>query len=276
MCLLLQVLHVGDEHEWINDAIIVEEHTNDLASVVGVHGLDHGVDSVTDALCARLRIHLLKSVKIYATDAWLLSGGFASVHFLVSCGSAHHLGLSGLSLGSLGLIHLHLLWRHGHGHALGGATWLTLYNSVVVTRLRLAWATVPLVVVVLTVTVLVLAAALTVVASLAAVVLVVAAGAGVVVCIATSVVDHTWGALHLATEATLEVLQHLVVAALLALLVQLLGGHPELDGEWASTEGCRLIEALDSSLGAVDFLVQNEVLAVCSIWVEIFALTKLD
>jgi len=99
---------------------------------------------------------------------------------------------------------------------------------------------------------------------------------------AVAVLALTTHTLH-ATRAVLgtehvaeEVLLNFLEAALLTLLVQFLGGHPELDGEGASAEGRRLIEGLDGPLGEVDVLVENEVLAVGSLGVEILALAKLD
>ena len=65
-------------------------------------------------------------------------------------------------------------------------------------------------------------------------------------------------------------------AALLTLLVKLLCGHPELNRERASAEGGRLIEGLDCPLSTVDVFVEDEVLAVSSRGIEIFALAKLN
>lgn len=84
----------------------------------------------------------------------------------------------------------------------------------------------------------------------------------------------TW----LATELEVfhEVLLHFLEAALLTLLMELLSGHPELDAQGTSTEGGRLIEALNGLLRAVDVFIENEVLTVRGIWVEVFALTQLN
>jgi hypothetical protein len=73
-----------------------------------------------------------------------------------------------------------------------------------------------------------------------------------------------------------EVLLDLVETALFTLLMQLLGGHPELHGEGASTEWGRLVESLDRALRTLDLLVEHEVLPVSGLWIEIFALSKFD
>lgn len=73
-----------------------------------------------------------------------------------------------------------------------------------------------------------------------------------------------------------KVLLDFLEAALLTLLVQLVSGHPELDGEGASTEGCRLVELLDGTLGAVDVLVEDEILTVGRVGVKVFALAQFN
>lgn len=77
-------------------------------------------------------------------------------------------------------------------------------------------------------------------------------------------------------EVLHEVLLHLLETALLAFLVELVGGHPELDGESAGSEGGGLVEALDCFLGALDVLVENEVLAVSGTGVKVFSLTQFN
>ena len=77
-------------------------------------------------------------------------------------------------------------------------------------------------------------------------------------------------------EVLHEVLLNLVEAALLTLLVQLLGGHPELDGEGAGAERCRLIEALNGTLGTFDVSVEDEILSVGCVGIKIFSLTQFN
>lgn len=84
----------------------------------------------------------------------------------------------------------------------------------------------------------------------------------------------TWLATKL--EVFHEVLLHFLEAALLTLLMELLSGHPELDAQGTSTEGGRLVEALNGLLCAVDVFIENEVVTVRGIWVEVFALTQLN
>ena len=77
-------------------------------------------------------------------------------------------------------------------------------------------------------------------------------------------------------EVLHKVLLNLVEAALLTLLMQLLGGHPELDGEGAGAERCRLIEALNGTLGTFDVSVEDEILSVGCIGIKIFSLTQFN
>ena len=74
---------------------------------------------------------------------------------------------------------------------------------------------------------------------------------------------------------THEILLHFLEAALLALLVQLLSGHPELDGKGSSTERRRLVKKLNCTLGAVDILIEDEVLTVGCRRIKVFTLTEL-
>ena len=78
------------------------------------------------------------------------------------------------------------------------------------------------------------------------------------------------------TETLLEVLEHFVVATLLTFLMQLLSGHPELNGEGTGTEWAGLVETLDSFLRALNFLVKNEVLVVGGLGVEVFTLAQFN
>ena len=77
-------------------------------------------------------------------------------------------------------------------------------------------------------------------------------------------------------EVLHKVLLNLVEAALLTLLVQLLSGHPELDGEGAGAERCRLIEALNGTLGRFDVSVEDEILSVGCVGIKIFSLTQFN
>ena len=281
VCLLLQVVEVGDKHEWIDDPVVVEEHANDLTSELTVLLLHHRVDCITDVLSARLLVHLLEGVDVNARDTlWCCIGGllacsrriYRHLNVLATVRSltAHHLGLGG-GLSLRGLVHLELLRRHLDGLTTSGS-WLTI------TLLGHAFSTVVIVLIV-AVTVLVLASCAVVASlvTLVVVVLVIADATGIVVHVTTSVLLHVvHAALELRVEAALEVLENLVVAALLTLLMQLLSRHPELYGEGTSTERCSLVKTLDSPFSALDVLVEDEVLTIGGIWIEVFALTKLD
>ena len=284
MCLLLQVSEVGDKHEWVDDSVVVKKHANDLTSELTVLRLHHRVDSVADVLRACLLIHLLQGVDVDAWDALRCCVGgllarsrclvHSHLHVLASvwCLTAHHLCLGGgLSLRCL--VHLQLLGCHLDGLATSGG-WLSI--ALVIWHATLGTVVIVLIVAV-TVLILTSLAIIASLVTLVVVVLIVAGATGVVVRVPTSVVLHVVHASgHLRVEAALEVLKHLVVAALLTLLMQLLSGHPELDGEGTSTEGRGLIKFLDSPLSTVDVFVEDEVLAVGGIWIEVFALTELD
>ena len=208
--LLLQVLEVGDQLNGVNDSVVVKEHASDLASGVTVLSLDVSVDAVADFLAALSGLHSLKTLEV-----------------------------NGLRLGHL-LLHGHLSLVRGHlgvrSHS-DGVDGLLLLRNVAVTATLTGRALAAAVVLELT-------------TALAVVALLVARGTIVVVVVATLTVA-TWctttvltAVLHvvaversLGKEALHEVLLHLLEAALLALLVQLLGGHPELNGEGAGTEG---------------------------------------
>jgi hypothetical protein len=107
--------------------------------------------------------------------------------------------------------------------------------------------------------------------------------ATLVVVLAVSALVHA-SVLHATTEllglcvvkVLHEVLLDFLEAALLTLLVQLVGGHPELYGEGAGAEGSGLVEALNGFLGAVDIAVENEVLTVGRVGVKVLALSELD
>lgn len=58
--------------------------------------------------------------------------------------------------------------------------------------------------------------------------------------------------------------------------MQLLRGHPELDGEGTRAEGRSLIKALDGALGTLDVFEEHEVLAIGSGGVEVLALAHFN
>ena len=116
---------------------------------------------------------------------------------------------------------------------------------------------------------------LTAILSLLAVALVVVVRASTMVALSTNLLHSTVLATLVGKDGTHEVLLHFLEAALLALLVQLLSGHPELDGKGSSTERRRLVEKLNCTLGAVDILIEDEVLTVGCRRIKVFTLTEL-
>lgn len=242
--LLLKVLEVGNQLDGVNDSVVVEEHASDLASGVTVLLLDVSVDAVTDFLATLSVLHGLK---------------------------AHN--VNGLSLSHL-LLHGHLIWVISK--LLSVVSWHTVNGG----SLLLLVAITASLTVVLAATVVELAT-LTVVTVLEAGAVVVEVATLTVATLRTTteltaVLHVVSGEDRLSKETLHEVLLDLLEATLLALLVQLLSGHPELNGEGAGTEGCGLVEALDSTLGAVDVFIKHEVLSVGSLRVEVLALAQFN
>lgn len=56
--LLVQVLEVGHELDWVDDTLVVEQHARDLASHVAVGLLDHAEDGISDLLSPVCRLQL--------------------------------------------------------------------------------------------------------------------------------------------------------------------------------------------------------------------------
>mmetsp|Transcript_15055 Transcript_15055/g.19025 ORF Transcript_15055/g.19025 Transcript_15055/m.19025 type:complete len:254 (-) Transcript_15055:1192-1953(-) len=253
MRLLLKVDKVGYEADRVDDALVIEEHTGDLAGGLAVALLDNLVDVVTDLLAALSGIKLLETLDVGSAHELLLLLG-------------HH-----LLLHDLGLVGGHLRLGRGDLSGGGGGLGLLLLSLVALAAAALAH------VVAVAATVVELAALATVL-TLVALALVSAMGAATVLALATHLLHATGAELAalVGVDGAHEVLLHLLEAALLALLVKLLGGHPELDGEGTGAEGSRLVEELDGTLSAVDVLEQDEVLAVCRLRVEIFTLTKFN
>lgn len=245
--LLLEVLHVGDQLDGVDDAVVVEEHASDLASGVTVLGGDELVDSVTNLLTLLVGV---KGVETAYIDRGELGLGL----------------LHGLHLLLLDL--LSLLGGHSLGH--GALAWLLL-NEFAASTLTVHVAGATTVVVELAALAVV---ALTLVSTLALVVATLAIGT---LAHLAAVVLHAVVALAVgAVEVFHEVLLHFLEATLLAFLVELVSGHPELDGEGACTEGRGLVEALNGSLGGLDVFVEDKVLAVGGVGVEVLALAQLD
>ena len=270
MGFLVQVVDVADELDRVDDLLVVEQHTSDLAGVVSVVLLDDWVDGVTDFLTADLGLAFQ-------------GGEFGGVNEGLWL-STHELGGGAHAWGVL-LVGLHAAW----------SSVVLSWATVVATSVVLAAAS--SITVLVTTTVLVAASAVvlvstTVVVHAAAslvVVLSVSAGASLVVVAALATVvlllSHV-ATLHLAAWATLlgalhvevfhKVLLDLLETSLLTLGVKFGAWDPELDAQGSGTEWGGLVELLDGGFGALDVLVEDEVLSVGSGWVEVLTLSQLD
>ena len=243
--LLLQVLVIGHQLDRIDNAVVVEEHARDLAGRVAVVLLNHAVDVITDLLTPLRRVQRSEALRIDLRQHLLLLLG---EHLLLLHGS-------------------HLLWRHLlHGGGVHGLALRLHVVAVVATLPHIVTRTAAIVEMLAT-----LATALATLVTAASLVRAILTTVHLTIVLPhaaelTALASHVVKVLH-------EVLLHLVKAALFALLVQLLGRHPELDGQGPGTEGCRLVEALNGSLGAVDIPVEHKVLPVSGLWVEVFALS---
>ena len=203
--LLLQVLVVGHQLDRVDDTVVVEEHSGDLTGRVTVVLLDHAVDRITDLLTSLSWIHLLETLRVDIRLNLLL---LLSNHLLLLHGS-------------------HLLLRHlRHGRWVHGLA-LSLHVIAVAALSHVVTRTATVVEVFGT-----RSATLAALVSTTALVLAILPVHLTVVLIATvlTLASHVVKVLH-------EVLLHLIEAALFALLVQLLGGHPELNRKGTGAEG---------------------------------------
>lgn len=250
----LQVPCVGDEHVEVDDALAVEEHASDLSSGLTVLGLNELIDRVTNLLASSSWVERVEVVNVDR-------GQLRQVHLLL--------------LLLLLLEHLHLVGGH---LLLGSHTTSGHLGGLLLDVLVAVVATLTTVVVPVASAVVVEFAALAVVVTAITSVVVVALAIEVVV-LAIVALAHSV-AIHRLEGGSVQVLHEILLdfleTALLAFLMELISGHPELDREGAGAEGGGLVEALDSLLSAVDIFIEDEVLAVSSAWVEVFALAKLN
>jgi len=289
---LVQVVDVADELDGVDDLLVVEEHTSDLAGIVAVVLLDDGVDGVSDLLSADLGLGLESSE-------------FGGVHEGLWLGT-HELGGGAHAwVGVLLAVGLHAAWSSVVW------SWATVITTSVVlsaaSSIAVLIATTVLVaaITVLVASTVVLVAAVTVLVSttalMTAITVLIAAASLVVVLSGTAItstvvvaaltavvvllLSHvatlhltSWasllGALHV--EVLHEVLLNLLEASLLTLSVKFGAWDPELDAQGSCTEWGGLVELLDGGLCALDVLVEDEVLSVGSGWVEVLALSQLD
>ena len=203
--LLLQVLVVGHQLDRVDDTVVVEEHSSDLTGRVAVVLLDHAVDGITDLLTSLCWVHLLETLCV---DSWL--------NLLLLLGK-HLLLLHG---GDLLWRHLlHSSWVHGlalslHVIALAVLSHVVTRTTTVVEVFGTGSATLATLVSATALVLAVLAVHLTV----------------ILIAAILTLASHVVKVLH-------EVLLHLIEAALFAFLVQLLGGHPELNRKGTGAEG---------------------------------------
>ncbi len=252
--LLLEVLLVADELDRVDDLFVIEEHTSNFSSGVTILGLNVSVNKVSDLLTSVAGVHVHEALQVNGRHLLLLL--------------LHH-----LLLHDVGLIRCHSLGWH-RVLRLAGLLLLLLLRSLLV-----ALATLAAVVVSTSVVVVLAVITLTLVVSVVVLTVTVLT---LTLSLVAPVLEVTLSvaSTHLTTCHKLqvfhEVLLNLLEAALLALLVQLLCRHPELNAESAGTEGRGLIKALNGLLGAVDVFVKDKVLSVGGVWVKVFALSQFD
>ena len=260
MSLLLQVLHVGNEADGVDDALVIEEHTRDLTGGLSVLLLDDLVDVVTDLLATLAWFKVLDALDIIRVHQLLLLLHLLLSHHLLLLGEELSLVRGHLSL-SMGSCRLRLLLGRNRSRLL-----LLLLGLIALAASTLAH--------VVSVATILEIASLTVALVLLTLTLIVIVGAS------TMLALRLWNGAILATlvgkDGAHKVLLNFLEAALLTLLMELLSGHPELDGQRSRTKWGRLVEKLDCTLGAVDILVEDEVLTVCRLWIKVFTLAELN
>ena len=267
--LLLKVVDVGDKLDGVDDALVVQKHTSDLAGGCTVLGLDNKENSVANFLTALSCLHGVESVDINVRETSLLLGHHSLLlrgELLLSLGLSSELLLLLLSHHSL-LLRSRLLALVGRG--------LTLVLLVVL-AVRTTVASLSNIATARTVSVVLAALATTLVGSSTLLIVATLTELATLSSEPLVLATHALHGATIAQNSLCEVLLNLLEATLLTLLVQLLSGHPELDGERTGTEGSRLIETLDGALGTVDVLVEDKVLTVGSVRVEELALSQFD
>ena len=192
--LLLQVLDVRNELDRVNNTVVVEEHTGDLSSGFTILLLDHTVNGVTNLLASLSWVHLSEALGIHLGESLLTK-------LLLLHGSNLLRGICLLHVAHAWLaLRLHVVAvtaTLSHVVSTGTATVVEVFTALATTLATLVTT----------------ATLITTLALLLATVLHV---------LAVVLAGHVVEVLH-------EVLLDLVEATLLTLLMQLLGGHPELD-----------------------------------------------
>jgi len=232
--LLVQVVDVANELDRVDDLLVVQQHTSDLASVVAVVLLDNGVDGVSDLLSADLWL-VLQGLELGNVDQGLLLlgthelGGGTHAWVLVLLAVARHATWSSVVLSVATMITTSVVL------AAATATAVLLVAATATAVVLVATATSSLVSSVSTASSLVL-----VLSALVAASVVVVAWATVVLLL-SHVALHlltSWSALSLHVEVFHEVLLDLLEASLLAFSVEFGAWDPELDTQGSCTEWC--------------------------------------
>ena len=213
MSLLLQVLHVRNEADGVDDALVVEEHTRDLTGGLSVLLLDDLVDVVTDLLATLACFKVLDALDIIRVHQLLLLLHLLLSHHLLLLGEELSLVRGHLSL-TMGCCRLRLLLGRNRSRLL-----LLLLGLIALAATTLAH--------VVSVATILEVASLAIALILLTLTLIVIVGASAML---------TLGLLYGAVLASLvskdcahKVLLYLLEATLLTLLVKLLSRHPELD-----------------------------------------------
>ena len=193
--LLLQVIDVRNELDRVDNTVVVEEHTGDLSSGVTILLLDHTVDGVTNLLASLSWVHLREALSIYLGESLLAK-------LLLLHGSKLLRGISCL-------LHVAHTWLALRLHVFAVTATLSHVVSTGTTTVVEVFTT-------LATTLATLVATATLITTLALLL------ATVLHVLAVVLAGHVVEVLH-------EVLLDLVEATLLTLLMQLLGGHPELN-----------------------------------------------
>jgi hypothetical protein len=227
MGLLLQVLHIGDEADRVHNALVIEEHTCDLACGFAVVLLNDLIDIVTNFLATLVGFEALEALKIHTAHQrlgrllLLLSNHLLLLlgnHLRVIRGHLRHL-LLGSTGGSLRLLRrnrsswglLLLLLRLVSFTATTLAHVVSLSTTTTSTVVKLVTTRTTIVLALLTLTL-----------------VIIVIGASTLVALTSNLLAAVLAAL-VGENSSHKVLLNFLEATLLALLVQLLGGHPELD-----------------------------------------------
>ena len=251
----MEVVDVSHKLDWVNNLLVLDKHTGNLASMLSVLLLDDRVDNVSNFLTSCIRF--LDGIE------------FLYVH---KCGRlllllSHHCCLIRWHI--LTALHHHRIWHNLvwlldilwlASHALGSILILS-FESTSLAHVWLSSANLS--------------------ATSASIVLLIVLTRSSLHPLTTTILlilhTHTaslWAILNV--EVLHEVLLDLLETPLLSFGVELRWALPELNRKGSCTERCGLIKLLNCSLGTIDVLIEDEVLSVSSRGVEVLSLSQLD